>query len=287
MPREARRVGLLQVGEQFIFPELLQGLGDGAADTDLAIKIQRVYPGQEFEDVLRDFRAEGLVGVLVNSPALQGSFLEALRAASVSYCAINIMLPTNCVYMYEAEAGDRLFDALVAAGHRRIAFYAEVASSRHYSWRERLAAYRRGMARLGEPPRIVHPVDMEFGDEEGKDAPRERLRTLFAPPRPTALITYNAGAALNAIQAAREVHGLRVPEDLSVATYISDRVMDDCGGYDLSCVRVPLHGMGEASVRCMAAHLDAGRTDTPAVLVPCGPLEGDTIRPPRSDRAEA
>ncbi|MBT1172738.1 LacI family DNA-binding transcriptional regulator [Bifidobacterium sp. MA2] len=155
---------------------------------------------------------------------------------------------------YEQRDGARrATEALLQAGHRRIAFlgYDERSTAR-----ERFAGFRDALASAGlyADPRSAL---VTHSDNRGAalDAAVGRLLTMPDGRRPTAVVCVTDFAAYRVYSAARSL-GLRIPEDLSVTGF------DDLSGDDallprLSSVRVPYERIGE---RAAALALDAPTT---------------------------
>ena len=111
-----------------------------------------------------------------------------------------------------AGAARDMARAMVALGHRRIAFVAGHFAASDRS-RLRYAGYVDAIRQSGGTP--LPPIEVDFLGE----AAQERMVALFAAPdAPSALLCSTDILALSAIAALREI-GLRVPEDVSVAGF--------------------------------------------------------------------
>lgn len=118
----------------------------------------------------------------------------------------------DAVAVHNREPMQELVDHLGTLGHRSIALLAGVPGITTTD--ERVEGYRQGMARLGPAamPRVAH-ASLE------RDETTAAMDELFAAdPRPTALIGGNNQATIAAMQWLRR-HDLRVPEDISVASF--------------------------------------------------------------------
>ncbi|MGQ9368378.1 LacI family DNA-binding transcriptional regulator [Azospirillum sp. ST 5-10] len=146
-------------------------------------------------------------------------------------------------------------EALVAAGHRRIAYVAGRAAA--FSEQERSAAFREALAELGVP--LVAEARGDYGYASGH---RAALELLGAAPRPDALFCGNDAMAFGALDAARMALGLRVPDDVSIVGF-DDVPMAAWPGYDLTTVRNPV----DETVRTLLAMLGRRLADPAAAPV--------------------
>ncbi len=122
--------------------------------------------------------------------------------------------------------------ALVAAGHRRIAYLGGRPTA--FSEQERGTAFRAELAELGMP--LVAVGEGDYGYDSGY---RESLRLLAGPDRPDALFCGNDAMAFGALDAARTALGLRVPEELSIVGF-DDVPMAAWPSFALTTVRNPV-----------------------------------------------
>jgi len=110
-------------------------------------------------------------------------------------------------------------------------------------------------------------------------------RILAHPDPPTAVFAFSDEMAIGAIRAARE-HGLRVPEDVSVAGFDDH---DVAWALDLTTVAQPVMGLGEAVAELLLEHLrDPSLPPTHEVHAvtlqargSTGPPSGVTLRRPK------
>jgi DNA-binding LacI/PurR family transcriptional regulator len=126
-------------------------------------------------------------------------------------------------------------DALVRAGHRRIAYLGGRPTA--FSERERGAAFRARLAEHG-----LEPVALGLGDYTYDSGYRAALRLLSADPRPDALFCGNDAMAFGALDAARTALKLRVPEDVSIIGF-DDVPMAAWPSFDLATVRNPVEAI--------------------------------------------
>ena len=106
---------------------------------------------------------------------------------------------------------------------------------------------------------------------------RAMSRMLEHPDPPTAVFAFSDEMAIGAIRAARE-HGLRVPEDLSVAGFDDH---DVAWALDLTTVAQPVMGLGETVTELLLEHL------RDPSLPPTHEIREVTLKSPRQHRAGA
>lgn len=130
---------------------------------------------------------------------------------------INVKRECDCVRPDDVGASRAITQELIARGHRRIAYVCwsygpEAEHSPHYSAADRRRGYEDAMAEAGLAPRVIdgtwHPIEAWL----------DRADALLGDSRPpTAVVCY--GAEAQALLFAAGQRGLRVPDDLSVATF--------------------------------------------------------------------
>lgn len=213
-----------------------------------------------FETLTRGLASRGKQPLLVRgdpADALDGTAMAALdyqvdavvvTAGSVSPAAIRGLIALGVpllLYGRAVEAdgvdsiccdnplGARLVaQALVAAGHRRIAYLGGRPTA--FSEQERGSAFRAALAELGMPLAAVGEGDYSYDSGH-----REALRLLAGPDRPDALFCGNDAMAFGALDAARTALGLRVPDDLSIVGF-DDVPMAGWPSFSLTTIRNPV-----------------------------------------------
>jgi len=146
------------------------------------------------------------------------------------------------------EGATQLMDYLISLGHRRIGLIYGVAHDK--MGLDRLNAYQDTLHKAGFEAResLIEPCGTTL--EEGYQAAG---RLLDRSPRPTALVVINDLLAIGALRAIAE-HGLRVPEDISIASF--DDI--DLASYvtpPLTTVRMDAEQLGRTSARLVFSRL--------------------------------
>jgi LacI family transcriptional regulator len=215
------------------------------------------------------------------------------RVAGVIYCSIltrRVELPEalarhravllNChddkgrfasVVPAERRGGEAATEALIRAGHRRIAF---ITGER---WMEasdqRLEGYERALRAAGIPvdPSLI--VEGNYLPSGGRTA---TLDLMSRPTRPDAIFCANDLMAVGCYEALKEL-GERVGETIAVIGYDDQEIAQHLSPA-LSTVLLPHRDMGHWCIRYL---LDGSRYDAEQLRMPCPPVlrASHTTRP--------
>jgi len=168
--------------------------------------------------------------------------------------------------------------ALADLEHRRIA-YMEFSTGgpglRHYSETDRRAGYETAMREAGLPSSLLGPIANDAGAGELNLA----MKWMSQPDHPTAFVSYSYGAAL---QHAAALVGLRMPEDVSVVSFV-DKSTRSLGRPETNVV-VPSGIIGQEAVTMLLAKLQAPQKTLSPVVVPEYLVQGATAASPLTER---
>jgi len=208
---------------------------------------------QRWRELLLDERLDACIVVHELKPHVRDVLLEAALPAVL----LNVVEdgPWPHVVADDVDGGMQVTRHLLSLGHRRIAFFDYNRPTRHMSARSRFTGMNRALAEAGLPPAAAPLV---------VDDPVAWAGQLVAQPRnerPTALVTYDVNVALPLLHGCWR-HGLRVPADLSVATF-NDVPATRISIPPLTAVAVPAREMAVEAVRLLMAQL-APSTDAAA-----------------------
>jgi LacI family transcriptional regulator len=211
--------------------------------------------------ILRKWASERVDGVIY------GSILTR-RASPPEALARHRAVLLNCydeaarfpsVVPAERRGGEAATEALIAAGHRRIAFITGE------PWMEasaqRQEGYERAMRRAGLPVDPALVVEGNFLPSGGRDA---TLRLMAGAPRPDAIFCANDLTAVGCYEALKEL-GERVGETVAVMGYDDQEIAQHLSPA-LSTVLLPHREMGAQCVRTL---LDPDRTDGGQARMTC------------------
>jgi LacI family transcriptional regulator len=260
------------------FAEVVRGVEDGASAAGFLVitcsSERDAERERSYVRLLRSIRAAAVVfaGSGLDDPTLTED-LERHSAAMRAEGAAIVHLSPHAAGEPEVgvdnEAGiASMVAALVALGHRRIAFLAGPRSL--FVARARLDGYRRGLAAAGIAfdPRLV--IRTTF-DREGGALAVDTLRANRADI--TAICCANDLLAIGALGRLAEL-GVDVPGEISVAGFddISTAALTAPG---LSTVRLPLRELGQRGFE-LAGRLLGGETPAPIRLPTEVVLRGST-----------
>ena len=218
---------------------------------------------QYAQDIFRDLsrrRIDGLVvmGSFISPSPAARKTLSELLARQLPIVEItdyhHVDYGIDSVASDYREATVALMAHLIALGHQRIALIYGVAE--HDAALDRLKPYEDSLRAAGLP--VVPELVVECGPttEAGYEAARQML-ALTSPP--TAMVVVNDLLAMAAVRAAADL-GLRVPADLSVASY------DDIAAAQYLVPRLTTASkdafrLGQEAIRLLLARLaDPGRS---------------------------
>lgn len=243
------------------FASLLDGIIEGAFKRGYSLTLCPKLLGASPEDALSDGRFDGLVWY---SSVSTDENLETVARSSVPVAIIHAHADRfdnrHPAVLCDNDQGVGLaVDHLIELGHRRIAFALDDSPSNLESI-ERLDAHRRHVQRRG----------LEFGEDDIVRVGWHRVEVseyLRQPLRHTAIIAHNDGLAAEFLSQAT-VHGVRVPEDLSVIGFDST---DYCLELrpTLTSIYQPLKAMGEKAIDLLVKAIKGELTDEKEVIFPC------------------
>jgi LacI family transcriptional regulator len=243
---------------------LIDGIQDELAAYDMHLVLAKL-PDDKLVDegyipkILRELMADGLIiNYNVHIPQTLVEMIQRYRIPSIW---LNAMQESDCIFPDDRGAGSMVTRHLLQLGHTRIAYFVNVTD--HYSDAERYAGYENAMREAGlRPWRIVEP------DPDFSSWLEQRADWLKSATRPTAIVAYDTGFLLLLLQAACHL-GLRVPEDLSLATF-RDR-KDEVPGLPLCGAVLPEKEMGQMAVRALQNKLcDDSATPMSPQRMQCG-----------------
>lgn len=180
----------------------------------------------------------------------------------------------------EVAGGHMATNALISAGHRRIAHI--TGEMWMDAARDRLKGYREALATADIPydPDLI--VEGNWLPSSGNEA----TRALMALPNPpTAIFCANDRMAVGCYEALKEL-GLRIPDDVSVVGYDDDEVAWHLSP-KLTTLVLPHRNMGRWAVEKALSATDSRRDKYHVVKFECPLIERDSIGPPRTGRAAA
>lgn len=185
-------------------------------------------------------------GLIVTSATLSSGLAEECARAGTPVVLFNrysLESSVNAVCCDNVAGGRMVADALLSAGHTRLAYIAgEAGSSTN---RDREQGFTQRLAERGGTL-----CARESGDYSYESGYQAALRLLGRELRPDALFCANDLMAMAALDAARSEFGLRVPETLSIIGF-DDIAMAAWPKYDLSTIHQPVDRMVDATIEVL------------------------------------
>lgn len=261
-----------------LLPGLLESIRITLREKDQLLLIgelpdEKLTDDMEMPRILREWAADGLlINYLEAVPERMRAILDEHRIPTVW---LNIKRDTDAVYTDDFSAAVNATEHLIEMGHKRIAYLA-MGVSGHFSKKDRENGYRQAMVAAKLPP-DVHQWQASVHASQRAEAARRWLEE--QNPRPTAVLTYGQGDALPLYTAALQL-GLKVPEDLSIATFHPGPL--SLAGLNISTWCIPSRELGRAGVEMLLERIEKKADSMPSIVLPYTEVIGSTIAPPAS-----
>ena len=190
-------------------------------------------------------------GALALIPGAADSLAE-LDASGIPYVSIDGPAGPggDSWWLDDRDASQQLMAHLLALGHRRLAWWSGINFS-HHSLSERRESFCIALQRAG----LVEATP------QTKD-PNEFLRSCRAEGI-TAVVVYGGEWAMH-LRASAVAMGLRIPEDLSMATFNDE---PDVAAVGLTTIAWPAAKLGTGVAHALVARLNGTRANTPAPVL--------------------
>ncbi len=227
-------------------------------------------------------RVDGVLAL--NVPLAHGS-IESLRDYGVPIVTLGSALDgMSSVLVDNVTVGRRATQHLIDLGHRRIAFFGDeddeahgfpVAVDRHRGYDLALRA-----AGIEPDPALAYSTGFSIN---GGEAALHRCLAAGHPDPPTAVFAVSDEVAIGALHAAR-LHGLRIPDDLSV---IGVDGHDFAYLFDLSTISQPVRDQGRIAARLLLEQVNDPDHAPTAVSVGCDLIRRGSTGPLRAPRSSS
>jgi len=261
--------------------ELLGGICDELAEHDYHLTVARL-PDAHLENeelvpkILRQWLSDGL---LVNySAKIPPHLIEMVHRSSGPAVWINSRQKSDCVYPDNFAAAKTVTKYLLSLGHKKIAYvdYAggNSAQTIHFSRPDRHAGYEQAMRDAALTPRFMGP-DYPV---HRRDRVNVSSQWLSEKDPPTAILAHTRTVAWPIIEAARNLN-LRVPGDLSIASFADSERIDDTGTM-LTTINIPNYEIGRVAVKTMLEKIEYPDRIIPPQAMEMSLMIGETTAPP-------
>lgn len=244
--RRTRTIGLVvtTVADPFT-SEVVSGIEQTANDHGYCVFLadSNADPSRE-RKIVQSFAEQRVDGIIVTSSRVGALYLPLLSEMMVPIILVNDQHPgafVHSVMICNQEGSCAVTEHVIELGHRRIGYIGDQYG--YESDTERFAGYKEALdaAKIPFHPELVVRGD---GKAEAALAAMDELLGLSNPP--TAVCCYNDMSALGAMRSIR-MHGLRVPEDISVAGF-DDLFVASYTEPPLTTVRQPMRRMGQMAM---------------------------------------
>jgi LacI family transcriptional regulator len=269
-------------GRSYLPSGLLDGIHDGLADSDMHLTVAKVPDEQLNSDeyvpkILRTLMADGLLINYTNH--LPEHLVDIVSEQKLPAVWINTRRDTAAVYPRNFDAAEAMTRRLLGLGHRRIAYLdlcagREEVAAAHFSARDRLAGYSAAMQRAGLATWEVRPERACTNFEMEKSFLIDFFR---GPDRPTAVVCYFSLFVPAILRAAAEA-GIRVPQELSIATFAPENFREH--GLTVSAMLEPHYNMGREAVRLLREGVTRSTRTVESVPLDFAWLDLETCLPP-------
>lgn len=235
---------------------------------------------------IEDLAAQGVAGIIwspLSTPDHRGDnhrLVDAILRTGLPAVAVDRYpedVEVNCVVSDNVQGGYVLTRHLLARGHRRIGLVRHLHGSTAV---DRHCGYRRALDEAGvaPDPALVLSVPHDMPSRELV----QRLRAWLTTERPTAVWCIAGDPLGAATLAAAQLAGIRVPQQLSFATF--DDVMAP-----LAVTRMvqPLAEIGRRAAHLLCDEMEQPTEEVRRVVLRCALVEGASCRPLSRGQAEA
>lgn len=246
------------------FARVISGMQEAAQQRRYSLLLGNTMADDEAEiayaRLVQTSQADGLIQLRAFDP-FASLDMTTERLPMVNACEVLDKAPCPVVTLDNRAAAMAMTEHLLSLGHRDIAMIKGPARSP--LTRDRVAGYRDALDAAGVAFDETLLCPGNFTLQSGHQATTQLLQR---SQRPTAIFCENDEMAIGAIQCLKQ-HGLRVPEDISVAGFddISFAAFSDP---PLTTIAQPAEEFGRTAVNLLIDVLDQKLTLLPKVILP-------------------
>lgn len=217
-------------------------------------------PGQESHPAMRLALSDGRFDGVLCMGLVGSAVVRRIEETALPSVMVNVGLKTTRPQIVVDDVGgtEQAMRHLLSLGHERIAFRSDCSVEEHSARRDRLDTYVRCMEQAGHDP-----FEFQLGAADDFIA-----WLLGLPPhrRPTAVLDSEFRTAVPLLRAAW-LAGLKVPQDLSVATF-NDAYPAAETIPALTTVAFPSAQMAELAMKMIFEQIDGSQPDFQAITLP-------------------
>ncbi len=257
-----------------IFLEVFDLFTRGLQDRGLRPLLVNLSDEVDPANSIRMLRQYSVDGVIVASSTLPPSFAEAFRDAGLpvvhSFGRYTTSPYVHVVGIDNIACGRMAARALVARGHRRVAFLGGPPAATSTQDRE-----RGFLEELARHPEIT--VSVTHASAYSFDAGRAEMQRLLQTTPAEAYFCGDDVLSIGALSAIQDA-GLCVPQDIGIIG-LNDMAMARWQNIDLTTIRQPLAEIIGASIDLVVATIEEPGRYPETRLFPCRVVERGTLRP--------
>jgi len=254
-----------------------RGIVSGATEARVGVSVAQLP-----ENPLSDNASDLLGGCMCDGVLL--SFIREYPEELES-CLIRLRIPAiwmnskhkaDCIYHDDFNAAKEIARHLLSLGHERIALWSpKKTPGEHYSIADRRQGYENAMRKAKLKANVFEIANGQFGSYVS-----ELKKLLACAERPSALITGGPAEALAAFRAALEL-GLKLPDELSIATFDDDRPIKEI--FAFTTMVLPEYELGRQAVGLILKKIKSPATPIAPVALPLVLEARGTTCPPRAE----
>lgn len=254
---------------------IFNGIMAGLIGTDYGVITERFCSIAEPDELPRIVKEKRVDGLLIVGLPYSDQFLENLRRTGLPFALVGVGNFAEGVDSIYADPGEGTYLAtkeLIAAGHKDICLIN--CSTRVFSHRLRLEAYRRALEEAGLPFRPAWNI--EAVSNNGYNANAAFRAFWEAGNRPDAIVAANGQSAAGAMVYLYQL-GVRVPDEVSIIAYEDSSV---CGYATpaLTSVNIRKEEMGKYAAQCLLERIRDRERPVERIAVPPYMVRRDSVR---------
>jgi DNA-binding LacI/PurR family transcriptional regulator len=290
--RQSNLVGVVVAG--FDNPFLLSLLGPlthELAKRSLAPLLMDASDPAKLVSTLRHLLQYRIAGAILTSGAPPVELAKEYLRLRIPLAMINRepgLQGVDVVNSDHRKGGAMAAELLRKGGARRLAFLSIPRAT--HAVKERAEGFTRALA--ADVRRGAVSVSKLVAADYGYRGGYEEARKLFedAATRPDGVFCANDALACGVLDGARELHGLRVPQEVQIVGF-DDIPLSGLGAYGLTTIRQDVNALAHEAVSCLCARMNHPDAEARAQTLPVTVVEratageGAARKPARARRA--
>jgi len=246
------------------YQTLLIKISDMIADMGKKVILIQTQFDQSLDDILYKVMEYQVDGVVVLSAALSTKLLDRFTKVQIPLVIFNKYFDSRDFFSVSSDnldAGKLVADYLVGKGYRSFGFVSGLQLSQTSDFR-----YKGFSGRLEEHG-LPLPV-LVSGDYSYRSGYEGLLALKNKGPLPQAVFCVNDLMAIGAMDAARNVLGMKVPEDIAFVGF-DDLEQSSWEAYNLTSVRQPIDEMVSHTYHYLTQKIENAQTSGGYILFKC------------------